>query len=114
MHDGWGHKCLEADGTGMPWASREFGPSPAINMSYLEIREYFRKQKSSLMPKYRQAEGQFSCSVIPTPNHFDLGKNNRKMSICEVLAAEIDIRASRNVLHEQVHRYAEGQYRAKT
>lgn len=66
------------------------------------------------MPKYRQAEGHFSCSVISSLNHFDLGKNDRKMSIFEVLGAEIDIRAFENVLHEKVHRYAEGQDRAQT
>lgn len=66
------------------------------------------------MPKYRQSEGHFSSSVISSPNHFDLGKNDRKITICEVLAAEIDIRAVGNVFHEKVHRYAEGWDRAQT
>lgn len=83
-------------------------------MSYVEIREYFHKQKGSLMPLQIQAEGHFCCSVTPSSNHFDLRQNNRKISICGVLGAEIDIRALGNVLHGKIHRYAEGQDRAQT
>lgn len=68
-------------------------------MNYLEIKEYFHNQKRSLPVVKLQAEGQFSCSVIPSSSHFDLGKTDRKLSIWDVVVAEIDIRAAGNVVH---------------
>lgn len=81
-------------------------------MSYLEIKENFCKQEGSLMPKYRQ-RATFPVLSYLTQN-FDLGKNNRIISIYEVLAAEIDIRVVGNVLHGKIHRYAEVKDRAQT
>lgn len=78
-------------------------------MNYQEIREYFHKQKGSLLDVRLQAEGQFSCSVIPSSRYFDLGKNNRKLCVWDVVEAEIDIRAA-----GKVHGYSEGQGRAET
>lgn len=66
-------------------------------MSYLEIKENFCKQKGSLMSKYRQRATFPVLSYLA--QNFDLGKNNRIISIYEVLAEEIDIRVVGNVLH---------------
>lgn len=64
------------------------------------------------MPKYRQ-RATFPVLSYLTQN-FDLGKNNRIISIYEVLAAEIDIRVVGNVLHGKIHRYAEVKDREQT
>lgn len=83
----------------MPLASREFGPSPLINTNYLEIRENSHIQEGSLLDVKSQAEGQFSCSAIPSFSHFNLGKNSRKLSIWDIVVPEIEIRAAGNVVH---------------
>lgn len=58
-----------------------------------------------------QAGGQFSCSIMPSSSHFDLGKNKRKLSIWNIIVAEIDSRAAEKLAHEKIHGHAEGQDR---
>lgn len=90
MTDRCAHKCLDLMELE---CLRTVGNLPTINTNDLEIREYFHNKKCSLLDVKLQA---------------------RKLSVCNVVVAEIDIRADGNVVHEEVHRYAEGQARVQT